>query len=261
MNKQFIQTLSEFESLVEDRGGFRRLDILIADIKETGRINREDLAEIMSEIVEKAGERAPDFWLGCRTVIEELHLGSRRLIDSLEIRLSDARLSHDPDIQYEVAKSFALAGGDLTPKVLNGLVELRSKRSPLWVDLAIRYAYAGEPVGLTEVLGAISASNETNWKWTDLKTRYRLLAETVGATRLTALIAAVYDAIPDGSERNQFKSWLKERTGRTVSTEHSTRHRPSPPASALIDEDVATFLSSNSKRAARMRQPEERVAA
>lgn len=261
MNRQFVQILSEFERHIEDRGGFRRLDILIADIKETGRVDRADLARTISEIVQKSGKRAPDFWLGCRTVIEELELGSRGLIDSFERKLSDARSARDPDFQYEVAKSFALVGGDLSPKVLKGLVELRNKRAPLWVDLAIRYAYAGEPVGLTEELSAIAASNETNWKWTDLKTRYRLLAETVEPTRLTALISAIYDAMPNGSERSQFKSWLKERTGRSVGIEQSGRSRPTTTASPLIDDDAATFLSSNSRRAAWIRQPEESVAA
>ncbi len=242
MFNDIVSALHEFAEGQMSKGGFTRIELLLADIRNDANFNSSDFDELLASLVEKVEAGNEDFAMGISLAAKKADCYGTALREALERRLFDQNDGLSARSQYELASLLIKCGGEFAPLQLKKLDELRAEIPELWLDLALE-AYTHDTQGLHDEIVALLLDKASPLKWESLKPRYLKLTEAVPNRRFNAFALKLAEKL-SSKDRKRFLDWINERRGTQLSLS-KRKKLPRKRHRSILDERAINFVSQN----------------
>lgn len=219
----------DYTAGIEDRFGGSALTTVLAVIK--AQENRPHLfaTEVAFAILTDQDSSffcEDALFLALSRVVQELNLQDWRIAEEAERLFTSEAFQSRPKAIAQLVEVFIASGGDLTPKMLEGLHTLRSAEAKQWAAFAIENAYVGDVCALASALSSLLADKDADWAWDyfiDFIDEIRRIYTMEG---LEIVFKEYAQSIELGSEREELFSFYQNLTGRNFRPYKKQEKRP-----------------------------------
>jgi len=232
MFDDILEALQAFARGETTKGGFSRLELLMARAQKDTDFDPASYDEILARFVSMDDANNEDFAMGIALIAKKAGFHGSLLRDALERKLFSTDDQISARSQFELASLYIACGGSFAPQQLMQLTVLRDCIPELWLDLALE-AYPKDPSGLETAIVALISKAQNPLSWSSLKPRYLKLIEAVTNRKFNDFVLTIAKQL-NSEDQQDFLLWVNNKRGSQLAVQNAV---------TLISQDDIDFLT------------------
>mgnify|MGYP000480181701 CR=1 FL=1 len=207
----------DYAAGVEDRFGGSKLSTVLALMKAKGIRDTKLASDVLVEILadkDALSDSEDELFLALSRVAKALDLKNSRIAGLAEQLITSNSLDQRPKAIAQLVELFVETGGDLTPKTLESLSNVKSLETRQWVYFAVNRAYVGDAKALAGTLSSLLSDASVDWQWDYFIDYIDDILKVYDIEGFEVVFKKYAEAIDSQPDKEGLYSFYKQLTGR-----------------------------------------------
>ena len=207
----------DYAAGVEDRFGGSKLSTVLALMKAKGIRDTKLVSDVLMEILadkDEVSNSEDELFLALSRVAKALNINNSRIAGLAEQLMTSSSFNQRPKAIAQLVELFVETGGDLTPKILEGLSNVKNLETRQWVYFAVNRAYVGDAKALAGTMCSLLSDNRVDWQWDYFIDYIDDILKVYDIDGFEIIFKKYAEAIASQSDKEGLYSFYKELTGR-----------------------------------------------
>ncbi|MCF7698907.1 hypothetical protein [Loktanella sp. M215] len=252
------EAVQDYVAGVEDRFGGTKLSTVLAVLRVEGLRDMQPTADLILEFLTKKYldcHHLEKLFIALSRIVKTFELNDTRIAGAAELLMTSSSLSLQPNEAAQLLDLFVASGGDLTPKVLINLSQVKNSETRQWVYFAVNYAFVGDVSALAKTFRSLLNDHEVNWKSIYIIDYIDDIHQLYKISGLNMILKSYAENITSEAEKEELYSFYQDLTGRDYRPQKTEMaHSQSSEVtmySRFLRDDISKKLSNNPTKASR----------